>query len=253
MTWRQSHQLTIIAIILAFLGLVVFGAYYKYKPLPTCFDGRQNGTEAGIDCGGGCVKVCPNEVQALKVLWARPLMINKGEYTVMALIENPNATLGATNIPYAITLLNKVGTKIGERTGVAIANPKEKFLVFESGFTVGQEVPTRAFIDFSAAVDWKIPRVPKPILSIARQSFSTGTTPVLKASITNTSVYALGKVSVPIVVSDEAGNAISGSATFVEGLAPKETKNLTFTWREPFAGVPTFIDFYPQVNNFDIK
>jgi hypothetical protein len=178
------------------------------------------------------------------------MMINKGEYTIVALMENPNLNLGSPKASYTVQLLNRGGTVIGERTGTTFINPNEKFVVFEPNFTVGSDTPTRAFISFASIDNWQKPAVDKAVLTVVRRDFSTTTAPTLRVSLNNTSVYDLAEVLVPVVISDQAGNAISASATFVDNLTAGASREVNFTWREPFTAPPVFVDFYPRANNF---
>lgn len=253
MTWRSTRKLTIVAIILTFFALCGASLYYKYKPLPNCFDGKKNGTETGIDCGGGCLKVCAVNIRPLKSLWARAIEINKGTYTVVALIENNNLNLGTPKASYNVKILNRAGVVIGQRGNTTFINPNEKFVIFETGFNVGSDTPAKVFVDFNPISDWQSPRASKAVLTVTRQDFATDTMPVLQASITNTSVYNLAEVLVPVVISDEAGNAISASATFLGDVVAGESRDLTFTWREPFTAPPAYVDFYPRANSYLLK
>ena len=53
-------------------ALFCVGIYFVFFAQPaTCFDGVMNGSETGIDCGGGCVRVCAADVAAPRVVWAK--------------------------------------------------------------------------------------------------------------------------------------------------------------------------------------
>ena len=61
----HTASIVILAIILI-VGLPAFLLLYK---APTCFDGKQNQGEGGIDCGGPCVKLCPSAFLPPEVIW----------------------------------------------------------------------------------------------------------------------------------------------------------------------------------------
>ena len=54
--------------------LIVIYSLYHFRdvisPAPTCFDGKANGLENGIDCGGNCNLMCTDEVKPLIVEWS---------------------------------------------------------------------------------------------------------------------------------------------------------------------------------------
>jgi len=96
---------------------VAFGVYaLLFRPAPTCFDGRRNGNETGIDCGGGCVPCAQKYAQALIVGAVRTFASN-GKTVVIAAINNPNDDYGIREVAYTINALDEGGQTVASATG----------------------------------------------------------------------------------------------------------------------------------------
>ena len=68
-SWSKKRQIIYLALVVGFFIFVttVFLFFLLYET-PTCFDGKQNQEEIGIDCGGPCVRLCVFQVEELSVL-----------------------------------------------------------------------------------------------------------------------------------------------------------------------------------------
>ena len=80
---------------LVFFGVLGWGIYLgAFQAPPSCFDGKRNGAEEGIDCGGSCAHIClsgsfrPLRVGGTTRLLRIPGAAERG--TVMGELENPN-------------------------------------------------------------------------------------------------------------------------------------------------------------------
>lgn len=92
--------------LMVFGGVVVFAYYFLIRPAPSCFDGKQNQDEAGVDCGGVCAKVCiPIDNRPIEtVIPAQGFAPAPGIFAVIARIQNPNLTVGAATFSYEFTI-----------------------------------------------------------------------------------------------------------------------------------------------------
>ena len=76
MTWALKRQIFYVGVLVLFFSIAGFLIIYpKLSKSPTCFDGRQNGEELGVDCGGACAKACVAQVDNISVLWSRAFKI----------------------------------------------------------------------------------------------------------------------------------------------------------------------------------
>lgn len=240
-SWSAKRRLIYVAIALVLIASVVLVALIILKPAPSCTDGKKNGDELGVDCGGSCPKVCAAEIIPLKVLWYRLFDLGPGKYDVAALVKNPNLKHGA-RVSYIFRIWDKDSVLINTKRGEAFLNPKEDLVIFESRIEVGKKIPVRVAFDFETSPLWqKIDfTVPQPTFSGKR--FENEPTPRLVATIKNPGLSPIQNVEVFSVISNKEENAIAVSSTFVEGLLGGESRDITFTWPRPFKEEVSFID-----------
>lgn len=252
LSWARARQLNYMVTTLAFLVVVGVIIFFIYKPNPTCFDGKQNQDEEGIDCGGSCALACQGLVRPLKVDWVRPLKVADGWYDLAAQVENPNQKLGNQKIPYLFSAYDADNFLIATRTGSTFVNAGEKFVIFESRvLTNGRKIKT-AFLEFPTETPWEnISPVPKDI-SLERRDFSNEPKPTLRLSVSNNSLKKIKDISVITVLSDINGNAFAASETRVDSLAPNSSTDLYFTWPEPFPSEPSYVESYWRLNSFGL-
>jgi len=237
MSWsgkRKFGYFSGFIILIALLaGVPVFFTFYK---APTCSDSKQNGDERGVDCGGSCTRLCPADFVAPKVLWSQSSRIVSGVYNAIAYAQNPNASVGAEDVPYAFKLYDLGGILIAERKGRASIPAGSKFAVFESGIRTGERIPARTTFEFADTPEWT-PRAPiagLKVVSVDTSAAGTGTRS--EARVKNELVdSAFVSVDAIIILYDISGNEVAFSRTVIDKLAPGETKTLYFTWPEPVA------------------
>ncbi len=250
---KRKRVLLIIGVILLFaiIGAIVFFAGRKK---PTCFDGIQNGTETGVDCGGSCARACDDEALNLIVWWERPFKVTKGLYNVVAYLENQNLDLGIENLTYEFRVYNRENVLISEpRVGTTFVEPNKRFAIFEPGIQTGDEEAYTVFFHILSQSDWKkvnpdfaynLFQVTKPVLRKLR------TTPQLTAKVKNTSLYRFVNVPVVVIVYNSQGNAIATSQTYIDAIGNGEEKEVFFSWPEPFRSDVARVEIIPRVNPF---
>lgn len=248
MDWATQRRFIYIgALILIILVVFALPIYRSLTRTPTCFDGKQNGSERGIDCGGSCSRVCPLDIEEPVVLWSRSFEVNNGVYSAVAMIENSNSGLEALNIPYLFKLFDKDNILVYERKGRTNIFSGRIFPVFEGVIVVGERVPIRTFFEFSPEIDWtKITRE-KPEVSVKNKILKNEeSTPRIEAELENRFLGNLRDVEIVVVVYNSQGNAIGGSKTVVDLLEKDSSKDLVFTWPKPFPGEVNRIDIIPK-------
>jgi len=250
MNWRTRRQLAILIVVLTFFGAIFGLWYWLNKPTPTCFDNIKNGTEIGVDCGGGCLRVCTEEVRDIRNIWARVFEITPGVYSVVGLFENPNLGFASTEAKYTISYVSRKGEVLGTEEGITFINPAQTFPIFASNFQAEAGEINQVFITFTD-INWQRYAKEQALVSLVRQNLTLDPTPRLEASVTNNSAYDLRDFQVVAVLSDASGNAFTTSATLVDSLSSGQSKNIFFTWRLPFEKEVAIIDLYPRVSTFD--
>src|SRR3989338_7543276 len=132
MTWALKRQLSYIGILILFFGIFAFLIIYPgSKETPTCFDGRQNGTETGVDCGGTCARACLFESGQVSVRLARAFEVIPGRYNAVAYLTNHNKNLSAGRVKYQFRFADKDNVYLGRREGYTYIPPGRDLVVFE--------------------------------------------------------------------------------------------------------------------------
>ncbi len=258
MTWAFKRQvldiLALILIVVAFGFLIVSNSLNK---APSCVDKKQNGTETGIDCGGSCAKACLSQVDEVSVLWARAFRVVPGRYNAVAYLENHNKNVAVNKISYRFRFADSNNIYIGKRDGSTFIPPSGKFAVFEPAIDVGNSIPVYTTFEFTQVPQWvtisqeKIRQLEVLVSNIALADEEVS--PRLSAQIKNNSLFIIPKMNVIAILYDKNRNAVSTSSTYLENLSSEETRDINFTWPEPFLGGIITKEIIPMYNIFSVK
>lgn len=257
MSWAGRRQFYYSFGLLIFVLGVLFLFFYPiiFKS-PTCSDGKQNGTELGVDCGGECRRFCAFEVSEPIVLWSRIFPISGSIYNLIAYVENQNTNAGVPEIDYEFKVYDTQGKYIGRREGRTFIPPNQRFAVFEAHFDAGQSIPKNTIFQFTGPYFWlKQDSISSYIpLRTDRIVYSEeNDSPRLEARIRNDSIFNAPEFDVITILYNEAHNAIGVSKTRLDGLPANQSAPLVFTWPSLFADTPVTKDIIPQINPFQIQ
>ena len=252
MSWSSRRRFTysfvaIIALIVV-IGVPAFALYYK---APTCFDGKMNGSETGVDCGGSCRRLCQNSFYPPRVAWggAKFEKLADGLYNVSALIENQNIDAGANDVPYRMALFDNKGLSIVEREGRVDLYPHRNSLAFESAVDVGKRIPSKISFEFIEAPKWFKSRDTLGGIAIVDKKYTeddTGSS--LEITLENRTLLPYNNLLVSVVLYDREGNVIGFSRTIVDSIEPKNGKEIaSYTWPINRKGLVTSIEVLPIV------
>lgn len=256
MSWAGRRQFTYFSIFALFVGGILFLILYPvFHKAPTCMDGKQNGTEKGVDCGGSCQLYCPFEVSKPIVLWSRAFHVAGTSYNLLAYIENQNKSGAVYQAPYEFRIYDTNNKLIGRREGTTFIPPNQRYAIFESRFDAGTATPRSTTFSFVGDLVWvkKEPVLTTLPLKVDRILIGDDTTsPSLSARLVNESVYNLPEFDVITILYDEMKNAIAVSKTHTSGIESNTSIQITFTWPLPFSATPITKDVLPQINPFTI-
>lgn len=233
--WATNRKLMYLSGVAGFFAVVVgIPLYFILDKPPTCFDGKLNQNERGVDCGGACMLVCRQDSSPVSVLWSRTFQVSNSVFNSVAYIENPNADAIAFNIPYVFRVFDGQNILITERTGVTNIIDNGIVPIFEGAIDMGWRKPVRTFFEFTREPVWiKKPKLPRLVTS-TRDIQNADTAPRLEAEINNMEVYEVRNIEVVATIFDAKENAIAVSRTIVPILAGQSSKKLIFTWPRPF-------------------
>jgi hypothetical protein len=258
MTWALRRQIFFTAVFVVFISAFVFLVVYpSFNKPPSCTDGKQNGTESGVDCGGACERACLTQVDAVSVLWARAFRVVPGRYNAVAYLENHNKNTAAEKVSYRFRFADANNVYIGKREGTTFIPASGKFAVFEPAIDIGYSTPVYTTFEFTSVPDWKIISDVKlnqlRVLVSGIVLTDTDTSPLLSASVKNDSLFTVPDINVVAILYDENSNAVGASRTYIEELSPEDAKSIHFTWREALPSNIVAKEIIPQFNVFSVK
>lgn len=228
---RLTYLLGVFIVLAVIIGVPL--AFYLYEP-PTCFDDRRNQGEGGVDCGGPCARLCPNDSLPFVVDWTQKFKVTSSLWSVAAHVQNPNYSSGARDVPYLFELYDTEGVLIAQRRGRVTVKPRASFTIFEGGFLIERD-PARVLFTFTEnPVYEKMDATTPELIVVNRVLSGEENRPRLEAVIRNNSVKDVVTVPVTAVIFDKEGNAIAASKTIVDRIDSNKSANVAFTWPEPF-------------------
>jgi hypothetical protein len=258
LSWRAKRQLGYFSVLAA--AALIFVYHYFISPAlnvgPSCFDGRQNGDEQGIDCGGSCSKLCSFQSNNILVKWARVLPVTSSIYNAVAYVENQNSGSAVREISYEFLVYDEAGIFITSRSGSTFIGPAGRFAVFEPAISVGNRVPAKTLFKFTEVPVWE--KIDKrwetfPIAVLNKNISNPASSPKLTADIANNSIYGLDNVGIISILYDADGIALAASRTVLDKLPGNSKSAVSFTWPAPFKGAVSSTDIFPDINPFASK
>lgn len=232
--WRRVQYLTGLFLVIGMAGVLIY--FTNFYEEPNCFDGLMNGSETGIDCGGGCVQICAAELLPPRIVWTDSFQITGRQYNAVAYVENPNQTAGTPVLEYTFELFSR-GVKVGERSGKTILPPNSIYPIFEGRVNVeGDEPVTETRITLEQSDLWLPSSVERDQLrSVDIELTGADSRPQLKVEIENTTLVSAENVEVVATIFNENGSPVTASQTFVDTISPRSTEDIVFTWPNPIA------------------
>ncbi len=254
MSWASRRQSQYILGLLVFLGLIALIIAWPYiTKKPTCFDGKQNGGESGVDCGGACQRICSAEVAEPIILWKRAFPVSNSNYNLVAFVENRNKAAAVAMASYEFRIYDTNNLLIGRREGTTFIPPNQQFAVFESRFDAGLSEVKSVQFEFTSPMVWikKEPTIQTLPIYIDNILYGEDkTSPTLTARINNDSVYDLPAFDVITILYGADHNAVNASKTHKDGLNSNANTPILFTWPLPFNQDPVTQDVLIQINPF---
>jgi hypothetical protein len=257
MTWAGKRQFIYLSLVLLIIFGVLFAIIYPKISVPaTCTDGKKNGSELGVDCGGTCSLMCASETRDLIVVWARAFEVAPGVYHVAAYIENQNVDAAVKSVPYQFKLYDERNVVITQREGVASILPNGHTVIFEEALsTGGNRIPKITRLEFTKKpIFWKTSPAYKEARVVEKDKGfgSLETVPKAYATLRNESFIDVGRFQVMAVLYDQFDNAVGVSKTIVDGL-PKQTETkVYFSWLTPFEKSVQTLEIVPIIDPFTL-
>ncbi|HUD03925.1 MAG TPA: hypothetical protein VMR73_00325 [Candidatus Paceibacterota bacterium] len=232
MSWSSRKKifyfLIVVALALVFIALPSFFVFYK---APTCFDGKQDQGEQGIDCGGPCTTLCQASFSDPRELWATSSEVVSGVYNALAYVVNPNINAEAQNIAYDFRLYDSNGLLIVRRDGETSIPPVENFGIFEPSITTGNRTLARTFFEFESAPVWqKVATTTQSLVALSSNFQTSASSSRLDMIASNPSPDTEQNIEVIAILYGTDGNVAAFSKTVIPVIAAGDTAEVSFTW-----------------------
>ncbi|MFH1473052.1 MAG: hypothetical protein ABIF06_01390 [bacterium] len=233
----------VLAVLILLIGVPLFFLFYR---APTCDDGKRNGDETGVDCGGSCQLLCA--VESLPPVQSgdpQVLTVATSTYEVVALFDNPNTEAEVYRAGYTIKLYESANSVPVKTIEGETYIPKNKtFAIFEGPFLLEEAIPQTAIFNWkNESLIWQKTEREAPAVTIQNKQFTKETVaPRLEIIVENSSLKSVNNLELIVLVSDETGNIFAGSRTFVNSLAPGQLTPVVFSWPQAFESKVSGID-----------
>ncbi|MFA6158628.1 MAG: hypothetical protein WC763_03330 [Candidatus Paceibacterota bacterium] len=230
-TRKYGYLTALIASIVIFVGVPTLLLLYR---APTCFDGKQNGGESGIDCGGACAKLCLADFAAPHILWSYSTRVAPGVFNAVAYVQNPNQSVQASSMRYLFRLYDDQGLLVAQRTGSAFIPAGQRLAVFEGGIQTGSRSPAKTTFEFTSDPEWRAGQ-PFTSLRVTFVDIATSTSPSAEVRVENQALdRGFSDITAILVLYDKDDNRVTFSKTVISKILPGGSEILYFTWPEAF-------------------
>lgn len=236
-TWALRRRIQYGLGVGVFVLLVLSFAYTQLaRTTPSCFDGKQNGDERGVDCGGSCQRVCAFDVTEPQIRWSQSFRVTDGQYNVVAYVENRNRDAGVRDLEYRFILYDEQGDVITERAGTTPLPPDGVYPIFEGAVSTNGVALARTFVELDADPVWLSAAAGREQFEVrSRQLFDADVRPRLSARVYNTSLDDERDVEIVATIFNASGIALTASRSVVPLFLGREEREVVFTWPEPIA------------------
>ncbi len=239
---------------IAFGTIVIAICVYVFRdtlfPAPTCFDKKQNGFEAGLDCGGTCSMRCSNEVVPISTAWARALKISTDKYDFVGMASNKNIDNAPRSVTYTFTAYDSRGVVLTVASGTTIVPVDGEFPIIAQNINLSKE-PKELILDITDGPHYIVNDLPtSPSVRILNSRYEAGNIPHVYATVINTKRVAISNLVVRTVLFDADDNAYGAGETVIPFLDKEGSQNISFTWDNSFEITPTKIRVYPIFDPF---
>lgn len=252
MSWELKRKLLYaVSVIMALSALTIFLLRDRLFPSPTCFDKVKNAFEVGVDCGGGCLLRCSQEVSPLTVLWAKAVQGGKDMYDLVAMVNNNNIDNASLETGYTFTLYDEQGNISGVLSGSTTAPLGGKFPVILQSIPL-KKPPTNILLTLSDGLHYSVKERPlSPTIKVVTRRYERGQISRVYATVVNTKRVEINNLPVRVLLFDEKDNVYAVGQTVIPFLGKEEIKEIVITWNEPLSVSPTRIGIYSIFNPFD--
>jgi hypothetical protein len=249
-SWSSRRKFFIFFLVLIVLGVVLgLPLYFFFHRAPSCSNGKMDGDETGIDCGGSCTTICTTDSLPL-IMHGDPRVVPvaSSTYALAVSIQNPNVSGRVDHAAYTVKFFDATsGEPLKTIDGSTYVPPAATFALFLGPYDFGDAVPVRAVLSWST-LTWVKDINRMPVIEVHDPLLSdTESKPHLVATAVNPGSSAVSNIEFVALIKDSGGTIIAASKTVIHSLPPEGSAPLIFTWPKPFVATPTAVEVVPRV------
>lgn len=242
MDWSQKRKIIYaVMFAVAVIAIVSYPVYQIVHEDPVCFDGKMNGTETGVDCGGTCVKACTSEMKSIRTAWVKTFPLEGGMYDLGAYIENLNSSTGIKKLRYTLRILDAKGSVLAERKGESELPPSSGLLLFKTGITLSGDIDHADIVFNEEDINhWTRATIAPSMITTKNQVLkNTDTKPRFDALLVNNDlVNKVSNLTLGAIVYDAMRHPVAISSTYVSEIEKDSQQPIFFTWPNRFTKNP---------------
>ena len=235
-SWGSRRKFLYIASTAFFvLFIIVAISIVTFYERPNCSDGKKNGDEIGVDCGGSCNSVCQSAVSPVLTDWARAFKIRDKYYSVAIYLENRNTFFEARNAAYQFKVYDVNNLLLYDKKGNAFIPAGQAFGILEGGLYFGDRIPSRVTFEWQGSPNWEKTSSKDMVMTgeVTRVVDDSGLT-TISASVSNQGLQPVYNIFGFVIAYDSKGDAIAASKTVVDKIDSGGQGKMVFFWPEPF-------------------
>lgn len=253
---RKKRKQKIMAIFGAVLLVLFVLIILWFTPNPTCKDGKKNGGETGVDCGGFCGP-CDEKITAQDIIVQKTDFVASGKdiYDVVVWFDNPNDTYGARSIKGKLLLFDTSGNQIAEVPVESFLLPKEtKYVLRQSVSGISGTVSS---VEWKLeGVDWvEMQEISGLRLSITDRKYQELTSgsgfSQVGGLLINESTYDWNDVVISILLVDRSGKLLATHGTSRQTFRSGEKWDFRLIFPERFPGDVYGVDMQAETNIYN--
>lgn len=227
---RLTKQIIYSIVVAIIIGLVLWFAYTVFfAPTPSCFDGKKNQGETGVDCGGLCISCEIKELQAIKVNYTKIFRVIDG-VGVIAEIYNPNSKWGAPSVKATLLLKDAQANVVTTRSYQWFIYAGEVKYIIEPYIQDVQGLIATAQIIIEDPQWVSLEDFRRPEISAQDVKTIMDKSVIVAAKAVNQSERAYSQINAYAVVFNKNNEPIAGSKTVIDSLDRFSQKAFTISF-----------------------
>lgn len=233
---KRLQKQIIIAFIYFVLWFLFFtGIYLLFKgPAPTCFDGKQNQKETGIDCGGPCKPCIESLVKEINVINAGFIETIPGRADLYAYIENPNQNFGVATLEYTFEVYDFNENIIATKWGKTFILPQQKRYIIEQAVAL-KSSPNKVLLKIGDPQWTGLENYEAPNIAVKNKNYRSSLPDehgfmTLEGLIVNRSNFDFAKVEVLGILKNSFGEIVGVGRSVHNTITANQERIFKIVW-----------------------